>query len=82
MFGLGEKLLYSTFREESFRRVTAALTEKGIPFRGKIVTSGSTVQYSGSASTIGEHQSMDADYRIFVKNKDFGEAEYILRRSK
>lgn len=76
-FLTGEKLAFSTYREESFRRVCAVLKQKEIPFRAKIEGSGVSVQFSGTANQLGSRGIDGAEYKIYVKKGFQKQAEEL-----
>lgn len=76
-FLTGEKLAFSTYREESFRRVCAILKQREIPFRAKIEGSGVNVQYSDTAKQLGSRGIDGAEYKIYVKKDHYKQAEEL-----
>ena len=85
-FLTGEKLLLSTFREDSYHRVTNALAAEDIPCRVKVIRPCTTIQSPGTGLAGQDLENglgaSGTEYRIFVKGKFWEEADDIAHRYK
>lgn len=59
-------------------KVRNILSENNIPYDLKIVN----FRHRGRLGSVGENQNAACLYKIFVRNKDYKEAEYLIRLGK